>query len=509
MLLPPPPPLTAWCLHRHAYSVCLSARAHRPPSRQVLYEPGNGQPATRLQTLKGGEPTSYFGERSMLKRTAAVASVVATIETELLCLSKERLEAIMSAPLAQLIDQSVAQRDAALQEARRGPRVPWDELEVGAVLGVGSFGCVRLAVHRPREPRSAKQTYALKGLHKGHLIATNQINNVVNEKTLLRRCHHPFILRCADTYLSRTHVYLLLGAAMGGELFSYLARVQRLSENAASLYVAQVARYAPPPPPSPRSHSRALPRGHFCRMECRLRRTPRPSPSPVLLCSQGRTVRAHARPHMCSAFGYLGACRIAHRDLKLENLLFDETGHLKLVDFGFAKIVEDDARTWTFCGTPDYLAPEIVGNKGHNRAVDWWTLGVLAYELLHGEPPFAAPDQMATFRKIRANRYLVGPHCSTTFKELIRRLLQTSPPMRLGMLAGGAADVLSHPFCAHIDVAQLEARRLPMPFVPKVTSAGDTSNFDTYPADADAKTNRKYDKMLDSKHDELWQREFG
>ena len=210
---------------------------------------------------------------------------------------------------------------------------------------------------------------------------------------------------------------------------------------------------------------------------------------------------------VASAFGYLGARKIAHRDLKLENLLFDETGHLKLVDFGFAKVIED--RTWTFCGTPDYLAPEIVGNKGHNRSVDWWTLGVLTYEMLHGEPPFHAEDQMATFKRISANRYCVQSHCSSPARDLIRRLLLPSPAMRLGMLKGGADDVLRHSFCSHIDVSALEARKLPPPYIPHVKSLYDTSNFDDYPPDAEAKTNRKYERYLDPKYDALWDREFG
>lgn len=196
-----------------------------------------------------------------------------------------------------------------------------------------------------------------------------------------------------------------------------------------------------------------------------------------------------------------------HRDLKLENLLFDQTGHLKLVDFGFAKVIHD--RSWTFCGTPDYLAPEIVTNAGHNRAVDWWTLGILTYELLHGEPPFADSDQMATYRKIQAGRYRLDSRVTTPAKDLIRRLLLPNPAMRIGMLKGGAVDVHRHPFCTHIDIKQLEARKLPAPYVPRVRGLDDTSNFDSYPADTEANNARQYERYLDPKYDELWEREFG
>ena len=413
-------------------------------SVKVVHDPGSGQPHTELHTLHGGEPTAFFGERSLLKHEAAVASVVAIEESELLCLPKERFDSIlMHGTEKDLIASQVTERDAELREMSRGPRMDWNDLEMRAVLGVGSFGCVRLVVHKGNHV-----AYALKGMHKGHLISTNQVDNVVNEKKLLVAVNHPFIMRCFDSFASRTHVYLLLGIAMGGELFTYLSKVRRFSESAASLYTAQVA----------------------------------------------------------SAFGFLGARKVAHRDLKLENLLFDDKGYLKLVDFGFAKVIED--RTWTFCGTPDYLAPEIVGNKGHNRAVDWWTLGVLTYEMLHGEPPFASEDQMTTFKRISAGRYVIAQHVGSSARDIIRRLLLPNPAMRLGMLKGGAGDVLKHSFCSHIDVEALEARRLPPPYMPRVKDIYDTSNFDHYPGDPEAKTNRKYERCLDAKYDAVWEREF-
>ena len=186
----------------------------------------------------------------------------------------------------------------------------------------------------------------------------------------------------------------------------------------------------------------------------------------------------------------------------------DEKGYLKLVDFGFAKVVQE--RTWTFCGTPDYLAPEIVGNKGHNRAVDWWTLGVLTFEMLHGQPPFMADDQMATFKRIASGRYVVENHVSTQARDLIRKLLLPNPAMRIGMLKGGAQDVLQHGFCSKIEVDKLLKRELPAPYTPKVKGFDDLSNFDKFPADGgETAANAKYEKHLDAKYDEVWSREFG
>lgn len=128
--------------------------------------------------------------------------------------------------------------------------------------------------------------------------------------------------------------------------------------------------------------------------------------------------------------------------------------------------------------------------------------------MLHGDPPFASDDQMTTFKRIANGRYLIKQSVSSPARDLIRRLLLPNPAMRLGMLRGGAKDVCGHAFCAHIDMAALEAKQLPPPYLPKVRDPTDTSNFDKYPPDAEAKTNRKYEKFLDDKYDETWQREF-
>ena len=189
-------------------------------------EPAAAAAPTHVQTLRGGEPTGYFGERSLLTSAPAVATVTASEESELLCLPKERFDQLlMHGSERALIVSQVEARDGELLTKARGPRVPWDELERRAILGIGSFGCVKLVVHLP-----TGRAYALKGLHKGHLIHTNQIKNVVSEKALLRACDHPFIMRCHDSYNSPHHVHLLLGLALGGELFSYMQRVRRLSE---------------------------------------------------------------------------------------------------------------------------------------------------------------------------------------------------------------------------------------------------------------------------------------
>ena len=208
-----------------------------------------------------------------------------------------------------------------------------------------------------------------------------------------------------------------------------------------------------------------------------------------------------------SALGFLSARSIAHRDLKLENLLFDEKGYLKLVDFGFAKRIE--AKSFTFCGTPDYLAPEILAGKGHNHGVDWWTLGVLTYEMVHGQPPFDAPDQMATFRRIRSGRYKIHSSVRPEAADVIKRLLAPNPAKRLGMLARGEKELLLHPLCAHVDTAKMLARDLTsLPYVPVIKDEMDTTHFAQCDEGHGAKA-RMYDRHLDPKMEPTFEREFG
>ena len=393
--------------------------------------PGGGE---KIQ-LRGGQ---YFGERSILTSEPAVATVVALEASELMCLDKAGFNKHLSS-------QDVLDRELKRREKERASltttKLAWDDLDLRQVLGEGSFGCVRLCVHKP-----TKEPYALKALHKGHLISTNQVQNTINEKRMMEACIHPFILKCIGAFNGAKHVHLVLDLCLGGELFTRMSKVGVLKAKDAAIYTAMVA----------------------------------------------------------SALGFLSARNIAHRDLKLENLMFDAKGYLKVIDFGFAKIIEK--RTWTFCGTPDYLAPEILSHAGHNHAVDWWTLGILLYEMVHGEPPFVDDDQMVTFKRISKLDYRVRSTIPPECKDLIQKILVLNPSKRYGMLAEAENDVLRHPLLAHIDVQKLIKKELPVPFVPKCKDPTDCSNFDHYPAMSSGK---KYDKYLDKKYDETWAKEFG
>ena len=371
----------------------------------------------------------------------ATAATVTASENSTLFALSKSQFETLLGPMQGLLDRERKRRDAEAERAA-APSIKWDDLQVMVLLGEGSFGRVKLTLHQP-----SGATYALKCLRKGQLLRYQQVEHVVNEKRVLALCDHPFILKLAGTFNRETEIFMLLEVALGGELFTYLRQQTRFDEEQACLYAAMVT----------------------------------------------------------AAFGYLHERKIAHRDLKPENLLFDRDGYLKLVDFGFAKVIRD--RTWTLCGTPEYLAPEIISNKGHNIGADWWTLGILLYEMLVGHPPFVAENQMETYHKIMRGKYKMPANFPRPAKAILSQFLTHNPAGRLGCWKGGTRDVTTHEFFRAIAWNDLEAKKIKMAYVPKITNPLDTSNFDDYPdADPDAHT---WDKYVDASYETIWASEFG
>ena len=144
-------------------------------------------------------------------------------------------------------------------------------------------------------------------------------------------------------------------------------------------------------------------------------------------------------------------------------MLLDSEGHLKLADFGFAKHLPGGKRTYTLCGTPDYLAPEVILNKGHGRAVDWWALGILIYEMLAGYPPFCDNDALGTYQRILKGQVTFPSHVSPGAKDIIRRLLQTDLSKRYGCLAGGTNDIKMHQWFRSVNFSALKTRKMEAP----------------------------------------------
>lgn len=179
------------------------------------------------------------------------------------------------------------------------------------------------------------------------------------------------------------------------------------------------------------------------------------------------------------AIEYLHERNIIYRDLKPENILLSGDGHIRLTDFGFAKVVPE--LTWTLCGTPDYLAPEIVMSRGYGKAVDWYAVGVLIYEMLLGTPPFYHENHLKLYENIVQQTAKFPPTFDAVARDLIERLLEKNPVMRLGSLAGGAEDIKRHPWFREVKWDLLSKLLIKAPYRPKLAFEGDTSNFDEYP----------------------------
>ncbi|KAM9577389.1 putative serine/threonine-protein kinase PRKY isoform 7-T7 [Trichechus inunguis] len=230
------------------------------------------------------------------------------------------------------------------------PTYRLQDFDTLSTVGTGTFG----RVHLVRE-KTGKRFFALKVMSIPDVIRLKQEQHVHNEKSVLEEVSHPFLVRLFWTYHDERFLYMLMEFVPGGELFSYLRNQGRFSSNTGLFYSAEIV----------------------CAIE------------------------------------YLHSKEIVYRDLKPENILLDKEGHIKLTDFGFAKkLVDSDEakgdspfqRTWTLCGTPEYLAPEVIQSKGHGRAVDWWALGILIFEMLSGFPPFFDDNPFGIYQKILAAR---------------------------------------------------------------------------------------------------------
>ena len=183
---------------------------------------------------------------------------------------------------------------------------------------------------------------------------------------------------------------------------------------------------------------------------------------------------------MISAISYCHSFNICHRDLKPENILLDKNGHIKITDFGFAKEVKDV--TWTLCGTPDYIAPEVVTTKPYNKSVDWWSLGVLIFEMLTGYTPFYDKTPMKTYENILLGQVRYPSYLHPDAIDLLQKLITKDLTRRLGNLQGGSNDVKFHPWFAEVIWEKLLSKDIETPYEPPIQAGvGDTSLFDRYP----------------------------
>ncbi|KAJ7147028.1 kinase-like domain-containing protein [Mycena crocata] len=290
-----------------------------------------------------------------------------------------------------------------------------DDFELITVIGKGSFGKV-MQVRK----RDTSRVYALKTIRKMHIVNRNEITHTLAERLVLAQVNSPFIVPLKFSFQSEQKLYLVLAFVNGGELFHHLQREQRFNEERARFYSAE-----------------------------------------LLL-----------------ALEHLHELDVVYRDLKPENILLDFTGHIALCDFGLCKLnMKADDKTNTFCGTPEYLAPEILNGQGYNKTIDWWTLGVLLFEMLAGLPPFYDEVTDRMYEKILNDPLVFGPEIGPEARSILTELLIRDPTQRLGV--NGAAEIKKHAFFASTDFKKLLQKKIQPPFKPNVASPVDVSNFDT------------------------------
>ncbi|KAL4897830.1 kinase-like domain-containing protein [Aspergillus ambiguus] len=291
-----------------------------------------------------------------------------------------------------------------------------EDFDLLKVVGKGSFGKVMQVMKK-----DTGRIYALKTIRKAHIISRSEVTHTLAERSVLAQINNPFIVPLKFSFQSPEKLYLVLAFVNGGELFHHLQREQRFDVNRARFYTAEL----------------------LCALEC------------------------------------LHGFKVIYRDLKPENILLDYTGHIALCDFGLCKLdMKDEDRTNTFCGTPEYLAPELLLGNGYTKTVDWWTLGVLLFEMLTGLPPFYDENTNDMYRKILQEPLMFPSDqiVPPAARDLLSRLLDRNPERRLG--ANGAAEIKSHHFFANIDWRKLLQRKYEPSFRPNVLDARDTANFD-------------------------------
>uniref|UniRef100_A0A7N8XAW5 non-specific serine/threonine protein kinase n=1 Tax=Mastacembelus armatus TaxID=205130 RepID=A0A7N8XAW5_9TELE len=284
------------------------------------------------------------------------------------------------------------------------------------LLGKGTFGKVILV----REKASGTY-YAMKILKKEVIIAKDEVAHTLTESRVLKNTRHPFLTSLKYSFQTKDRLCFVMEYVNGGELFFHLSRERVFSEDRTRFYGAEIV----------------------------------------------------------SALDYLHSAKIVYRDLKLENLMLDKDGHIKITDFGLCKEgITDTATMKTFCGTPEYLAPEVLEDNDYGRAVDWWGLGVVTYEMMCGRLPFYNQDHEKLFELILMEEIKFPRTLSADAKSLLSGLLIKDPNKRLGGGPDDAKEIMRHSFFGTVDWQDVYDKKLVPPFQPQVSSETDTRYFD-------------------------------
>jgi serine/threonine protein kinase len=284
------------------------------------------------------------------------------------------------------------------------------------VIGKGSYAEVILA-----RKKDTNKIYALKILKKKKIEQKNQNGHVKTERNILIDIQHPFIIKLAYAFQNEKKLYFALEYCPGGELFNLLQKKRQFSEDTAKFYIVQI----------------------------------------IL------------------ALEHLHKQDIIYRDLKPENVLIDSDGYVRLTDFGLSKKgIQGNKGANSVCGTPEYLAPEILFRWGHGKAVDWWTLGAILFEMLTGLPPFYTPNREELFEKIKYYTLKYPAYLSPNARSLLEGLFKKEPNKRLGGGSEDAEEIKAHPWFEGIDWNAFLRKEIPAPYTPVIKDDTDVSNFD-------------------------------
>jgi cGMP-dependent protein kinase 2 len=452
----------------------------------VVYQDADGGPKKVNHLFKA----DYFGEQALLTSAPRGATVEALTELTCLTLARDRFTELLG-PLQDIMkrdkspevvtsklvklgaksSQAGAPAEVIIRRRRRSrsasgtPTESWEmvrarghhdevlnlvgsgsqtnaqglltmTLTEGPVLGGGAFSRVSIVTEE-----ASQRTYALKRMRKSSVVQCPE--HVFCEQSITSNTAHPFCIRQYGSFQDKYHLYFLFDLMTGGDLMDVLVAEAKVIK-------------------------RRIPQGTWKRGPF--------SPKVKMLKGMEEPLAKYYIASLVLALEYLHEAGIVYRDLKPENVFIDSGGFVKLGDFGFAKILEGANRTYTFCGTPGYVAPENVLAHGYNVSVDWWGLGVLAYVLLTGRQPFSSPktdDPMVVMRRIVDDNWHIKypPYLSAAAKDLIGRLLERKPGRRLGMLSGRAGDIKRHRWFEGMEWDAMAARRVQPPRIPQDDAA--------------------------------------